>query len=103
MPPARFTYFRGATPDACELRRRARPLSRRLTRAEPRGGAGSADGEEKGRQERDEESRQYSGCVVPERVLLQPSSQEYGLHRQQYDALVEDLEAQGALVRVLPT
>jgi hypothetical protein len=40
---------------------------------------------------------------VPERVLLQPSSQEYSLHRQQYDALTEDLEAEGVLVRVLPT
>ncbi len=40
---------------------------------------------------------------MPERVLLQPSPQEYGLHRQQYDALVEDLEAEGVLVRVLPT
>lgn len=40
---------------------------------------------------------------MPERVLLQPSPQEYSLHRQQYDALIEDLEAEGVLVRVLPT
>jgi hypothetical protein len=39
---------------------------------------------------------------LPERVLLQPSPAEYGLHRRQYDALVEDLEAEGVLVRVLP-
>jgi hypothetical protein len=39
---------------------------------------------------------------VPERVLVQPSPAEYGLYRRQYDALVEDLEAEGVLVRVLP-
>jgi hypothetical protein len=39
---------------------------------------------------------------MPERVLLQPSPAEYGLHRRQYDALVEDLEAEGVLVRVVP-
>jgi hypothetical protein len=38
---------------------------------------------------------------VPERVLLQPAPLEYGLHREQYDTLVEALEAQGVLVRVL--
>jgi len=40
--------------------------------------------------------------IVPQRVLLQPAPLEYGLYRQQYDALVEDLEAEGVLVRVLP-
>lgn len=36
---------------------------------------------------------------MPERVLLQPSPLEYGLHRAQYDALVDELEGQGVLVR----
>jgi hypothetical protein len=40
---------------------------------------------------------------VPQRVLLQPTPLEYGLYRKQYDALVDDLEAEGVLVRVLPT
>jgi hypothetical protein len=39
---------------------------------------------------------------VPQRVLLQPTPLEYGLYRQQYNALVEDLKAEGVLVRVLP-
>lgn len=38
---------------------------------------------------------------MPERVLLQPAPLAYGLHHEQYDALVEELEAKGVLVRVL--
>ena len=40
--------------------------------------------------------------AVPQQILLQPAPLEYGLHREQYDALVTDLEAEGVLVRVLP-
>jgi hypothetical protein len=39
---------------------------------------------------------------VPQRVLLQPTPLEYGVYRQQYNALVDDLEAEGVLVRLLP-
>jgi hypothetical protein len=38
---------------------------------------------------------------VPERVLLQPAPLEYALHQEQYERLVEELEAKGVLVRVL--
>jgi hypothetical protein len=39
---------------------------------------------------------------MPERVLLQPAPLEYELHHDRYDALVDELEAQGVLVRLLP-
>ncbi len=39
---------------------------------------------------------------MPERVLIQPAPLEYGLYREQYDALIKDLEAEGVLVRVVP-
>ena len=38
---------------------------------------------------------------MPERVLLQPSPLEYGSHQEQYDALRDELEGQGILVRLL--
>jgi hypothetical protein len=39
---------------------------------------------------------------VPQRILLQPASREYGLHREQYEAVAADLEGEGVLVRLLP-
>jgi hypothetical protein len=38
---------------------------------------------------------------VPNQVLLQPAPIEYGVHREQYDALISDLESEGVLVRVV--
>jgi len=38
---------------------------------------------------------------MPERVLLQPSPLEYGSHQEQYNALRDELEGQGILVRLL--
>jgi hypothetical protein len=39
---------------------------------------------------------------VPQQILLQPASREYGLHREQYEAVATDLEGEGVLVRLLP-
>jgi hypothetical protein len=39
---------------------------------------------------------------VPQQILLRPASREYGLHREQYEAVAADLEREGVLVRVLP-
>jgi hypothetical protein len=39
---------------------------------------------------------------VPQQILLQPASREYGLHREQYEAVAADLEGEGVLVRLLP-
>lgn len=39
---------------------------------------------------------------MPQRVLIQPAPVEYGAFREEYDALVKDMEAGGVLVRVLP-
>lgn len=39
---------------------------------------------------------------MPLRILLRPSPLEYGRFREQYEALAEDLEGEGVLVRVLP-
>ena len=39
--------------------------------------------------------------LMPNRVLLQPAPLEYGLYRVQYKALIEDLETEGVLVRLL--
>jgi hypothetical protein len=39
---------------------------------------------------------------VPDRIVLQAAPMAYGLHREQYDALVHDLEAHGVRVRILP-
>jgi hypothetical protein len=39
---------------------------------------------------------------VPQRILLRPDAVEYRLNREQYEALAEDLEGEGVLVRVLP-
>ena len=38
---------------------------------------------------------------MPERVLLQPARLEYGLHQEQYETLLDTLEGQGVLVRLL--
>jgi hypothetical protein len=38
---------------------------------------------------------------LPERVLLLPTPLEYGLHQDKYDALRDELEGQGVLVRLL--
>jgi hypothetical protein len=39
---------------------------------------------------------------VPQQILIQPAAREYGLHREQYEALAADLEGEGVIVRVLP-
>ena len=39
---------------------------------------------------------------MPQQILLQPASGEYGLYREQYEAVAADLEREGVLVRVLP-
>ena len=44
----------------------------------------------------------YSRFVVPLRILLRPNPSEYRLFREQYEALAEDLEGEGVLVRLLP-
>ena len=36
------------------------------------------------------------------RILLRPNPSEYRLFREQYEALAEDLEGEGVLVRLLP-
>ena len=40
--------------------------------------------------------------VVPQQILIRPAPREYGPHRDQYEALVSDLEGEGVLVRLLP-
>ena len=42
-----------------------------------------------------------SAAAVPNQILLQPAPIEYGVHRDQYDALIADLESEGVLVRVV--
>ena len=39
---------------------------------------------------------------MPLRILLRPNPSEYRLFREQYEALAEDLEGEGVLVRLLP-
>ena len=39
---------------------------------------------------------------MPQQVLLLPAALEYSLYREKYDALAEDLEGEGVLVRVVP-
>jgi hypothetical protein len=46
--------------------------------------------------------RRYSRTVVPLRILLRPNPPEYRLFREEYEALANDLEGEGVLVRLLP-
>ena len=39
---------------------------------------------------------------MPRQVLVQPAPLEFGLYREQYETLAEDLEGEGVLVRVVP-
>jgi hypothetical protein len=39
---------------------------------------------------------------MPQQILIQPAAREYGLHREQYQALATDLAGEGVLVRVVP-
>jgi hypothetical protein len=39
---------------------------------------------------------------VPRQVLVLPAPLEFGLYREQYETLAEDLEGEGVLVRVVP-
>jgi hypothetical protein len=44
----------------------------------------------------------YSRTVVPLRILLRPNHQEHERFRDEYEALAQDLEGEGVLVRLLP-